>query len=195
MTATDSFANLVGRLRAGDQDAATEIFNRYTHQLIALARNRLDSATRQKMDPEDVVLSAFNSFFARKDQFELVGWESLWGLLARITLRKCFHKMEYVHAKQRDPWREVRMPSASDSSDSWQAIARDPTPSESLLLQETIDEVMAQLEERERKIFGLILQGVQVPEISQKVGRTERTIRRVQEKVRSILEALRDTPM
>ena len=45
--------------------------------------------TRQKVDPEDVVQSAFRSFFTRQaaGQFDVASWDDLWGLLVVITVR------------------------------------------------------------------------------------------------------------
>jgi RNA polymerase sigma-70 factor (ECF subfamily) len=87
----DSFADFLTRLRAGDDDAARELFERFAQQLIALARRRFRDGLRHKVDPEDVVQSAYKSFFARygPENLNVGSWHSLWGLLTLITLRKC----------------------------------------------------------------------------------------------------------
>src|SRR4051794_25432309 len=54
---------LLERFRAGDDLAAAEIFDRYFQRLTALARIRLSARIARRTDPEDVVLSAFRSFF------------------------------------------------------------------------------------------------------------------------------------
>ena len=68
--------NLVGRRRL------PEIFQRFASQLIAKARDRLNPDIRRNLDPEDVVQSAYRTFFRRLDegQFELANWDCLWGL-------------------------------------------------------------------------------------------------------------------
>ena len=190
-----SFDDVMARLRAGNQEAATEIFNRFAYRLIALARSRLDSRTRAKLDPEDVIQSVYKSFFVRfaEGQFDLQTWDSLWSLLTVITLRKCGHHTEYFHAACRDVGREATPPpSREDSIASWQAIARDPTPSEAVILAETLEAVMHGLDERERQILALSLQGHTTQEISSQVGRTERTVRRALELIRKRLERMRD---
>ena len=62
----DFFAGLMRRLRSGEDAAAREVFERYTRQLVGLARRRLDERLAGKVDPEDVVQSAFKSFFVRQ---------------------------------------------------------------------------------------------------------------------------------
>src|SRR5690348_6415942 len=97
MTAPESFADLMARLRQGDQDAAAQLFQQYARRLIGLAHRRLDDRLRQKADPEEVMQSVLKSFFVRQrqGQFELDNWDSLWALLVRITLHKCGHRVEY----------------------------------------------------------------------------------------------------
>ena len=53
--AEDSVPDLLVRWRAGDQQAAAELFRRYTHRLVALARSRLPACLTPRVDPEDVV--------------------------------------------------------------------------------------------------------------------------------------------
>lgn len=91
MSDSPSFADLMTRLRAGDPGAAEEIFRRFANRLVSLARQRLDALVLRKLDPEDVLQSALNSFFRAHAQgrVDVRDWDSLWGLLAVITLRKC----------------------------------------------------------------------------------------------------------
>ena len=186
---------LVARARSGDQQAAAELFNRFSRRLVLLAGSRLDRLVRGRVDPEDVVQSAYRSFFARlaDGQFSLDEWDEVWGLLVRITLRKCGHKLEHARAARRDATREVALTgSPDDSGDAWQPIARNPTPVEALVLAETVEALMSGFDEREQEIVGLRLQGHAEREISDSVGRSERTVRRVLERLRHRVERLRE---
>src|SRR5437879_8938088 len=71
-----SFDDLMARLRTGDNDAATQVFNRFANRLIELARRQLDPQIRQKLDPEDVLRSVFRSFFAHQTAGQVTGLES-----------------------------------------------------------------------------------------------------------------------
>jgi RNA polymerase sigma-70 factor (ECF subfamily) len=194
MADDSSFAQLMTRLRSGDADAATEIFNRYARRLLALARAKLDGRVRQKTDPDDVLQSVFRSFFSRyaEGELELASWDSLWGLLAVITVRKCGHRLEYFHAARRDVQREVAAGQADESARaSLEGIAREPTPSEVVVLAETVEQLMRGLDERDRRILELGLQGHRAAEISEQVGCTERTVHRVLGRIRKRLERMR----
>jgi hypothetical protein len=85
----NSFAAFLARLHQGDDVAARELFGRFTHQLIALALRHIDAGLRHKVEPEDVVQSAYKSFFLRygAGDLDVVNWNSLWGLLTLIAVR------------------------------------------------------------------------------------------------------------
>jgi RNA polymerase sigma-70 factor (ECF subfamily) len=188
----DSFADFLGRLRAGDDAAARELFDRFAHQLIALARRRFDGALRHKVDPEDVVQSAYKSFFLRYGAggLDAVNWDSLWGLLTLITVRKCAERVAYHRAERRDAAREVSAP-PGEGWDPWQGVfGREPTPLQAAELSETVDRLLAGLDEDERPVLELSLQGYTTREISERLGRAERTVRLLRECVRKRLERM-----
>lgn len=189
-----SFADLMARLRQGDQEAAAVVFRRFARRLIGLARTHLDGRLRRKVDPEDVLQSAFRSFFVRQadGQFDLAGWDSLWSLLALITLRKCGRQAELFRTGFRDVGRELDLAGEADDSH-WQALSADPNPAEAAILAETVEQLMKALPGvRERQMLELSLQGYSLQEISGQVSRSERTVHRVLTLVRARLELMRD---
>ena len=195
MDADQSFRVLMERLQRGDDDAAKQVINRYARRLIGLARSKLDRLIRPKVGPEDVVNSAFKSFFARhaEGQFDLDSWDSLWTMLTVITVRKCARQAERFHGAKRDVGREVTEPKTiSDSSaHDWLSGGRDPTPYEAAVLADTVEQLMHGLDQRERDILSLCLQGYSALEISEKVERTERTVHRVLGRLKKRLQRLR----
>jgi RNA polymerase sigma-70 factor (ECF subfamily) len=190
-----SFDDLMVRLRAGDDAAAAALCERFAHRLLALARSRLDRLLRPKVDAEDVLQSVYRSFFRRQaaGDYQLESWDSLWGLLTVITLRKCGHRVRYFRSACRNVRREVDLP--QDGAVEHDVVSRDPTPSEAARLAETLEQVMAELTEREQTMLALSLQGESVAAIGDRVGRTERTVQRVLERVRRRLEEMNAEPM
>jgi RNA polymerase sigma-70 factor (ECF subfamily) len=193
MAANSSFIDLMARLRAGDEAAAREIFHRFVNKLIRLARGQFNAALRRKVDPEDVVQSAYKSFFLRygAGKLEVQDWGNLWGLLTVITLRKCLDRVEYHRAERRDVQREASaQPGAAGAEPWWEAVAREPTPAEAAVLAEAVEQLLRGLDEDERPILEMSLQGYTTQEISDQLGRPERSVRRLRESVRKQLERM-----
>jgi RNA polymerase sigma-70 factor (ECF subfamily) len=194
MSVNDSFAVLMTRLRSGEDEAAREVFVRFASRLAGLARRHLDARLAVKVDPEDVVQSAYKSFFVRQRGGELdVGtWDGLWGLLTMITLRKCADRAAYFHTEKRDVTREVS--AASDDSApalTELALNREPLPDEAAVLAETVEALFrATGDPDERAILELSLQGHTATEISEQLGRAERSVRRLREHIRKRLERM-----
>ena len=76
----DTFARLMARLRSGEDAAAREVFERFAGRLVAMAGRRFNRLLARKVDPEDVVQSAFKSFVVRLPAGRLTvgGWDGLW---------------------------------------------------------------------------------------------------------------------
>jgi RNA polymerase sigma-70 factor, ECF subfamily len=183
----DSFAEIYRKLREGDQGAATEVFRRFAGRLIAVARTELYARIRRKEDPEDVVQSVYRSFFTRHHagQFDLAAWHSLWSLLTVITVRKCLGRVRHYLGQRRTLAGEVDVAPRGDATDGLrsEAIDREHTPLEAAVLVETVEQMMRGLEPDNRAIIELSLQGYTVREISERLGRSERTVRRVRERI------------
>jgi RNA polymerase sigma-70 factor (ECF subfamily) len=193
---SDSFAGFLAQLQAQDDAASQELFARFAHQLISLAQRHIGAGLRHKVDPEDIVQSAYKSFFVRYDarNLEVVNWNSLWGLLTLITVRKCAERAAYHGAECRDARREVSF-RRRDSAASWlEPFGREPTPVEAAVLNETLEQLLASLHEDERPILELSLLGHTTREISERLGRAERTVRLVREGIRHRLERTQQSP-
>ena len=166
------------------------VFEHFSRRLIGLARGHLDARLQQKVDPEDVVQSAYKSLLLRYGEGALAaeGWEGLWGLLTMITVRKCADRARFHKAERRDLRRETA-PAARDDGPAWlEAIGREPTPDQAVVLAETIEGLLSRLDADERTMVEMSLQGFSTQEISEQTGRAERSVRRLRERVRKYLE-------
>ena len=188
-----SFAHLIARLRSGEDAAAREVFERFTGRLVALARHRFNRLLARKVDPEDVVQSAFKSFFIRHraGKLDVGDWDALWRLLTLITLRKCADRAEYFLADRRDAAREATAPVGGNEQEAWLvALDRQPRPEEAAVLAETVEYLFRDLSAHECPVLELSLQGYTASEISVRLGRAERSVRRLREHIRKRLERL-----
>jgi RNA polymerase sigma-70 factor, ECF subfamily len=196
MAGSDSFSDVMARLRAGDEAAAREVFQRFVGKLIRLAHDQFDAVLRRKVDPEDVVQSAYKSFFLRygAGKLEVENWGNLWSLLTMITLRKCLDRVEYHRAGCRDVQREApAQPDAEATAPWWEAVAREPTPEEAAILVDTVEQLLRDLQAEERPILEMSLQGYTTQEITERLGLAERSVRRLRERIRKRLERMQLT--
>jgi RNA polymerase sigma-70 factor (ECF subfamily) len=194
MPPTDSFDGLIDQLRAGDDDAATRVFNRFARRILGLARQQLHATLRPKLDPEDVLQSVFRSFFNRQraGRFTIESWDSLWGILMVMTLRKCRRRIAYFKAGRRNTQREKPWDENGEANGDPALFTREPTPSEAAILIDIVGKLMAGLPEDDRAILTLHLQGCTIAEIKAQTGRAIRTIRRILERIRRQLQLICD---
>lgn len=88
MLSHEQFAELISRIRAGDEDAARECVKMYENEIRRAARLRLtDPRLRQIVDSMDICQSVFGRFFkgASEGSLELDGHEQVLGLLVTMT--------------------------------------------------------------------------------------------------------------
>ena len=193
----DSCANLVARWRAGDEQAAAELVQRYTTRLVALARSRLSGSVAHRLDPEDLVQSAYRSFFskARRDSIEIEPNGDLWQLLVTITLHKLHNQMKRVTAQKRAAQKEQSFGS-EDSLLGLRgfALGGDPSPVEALALVDLLEKVMRSLEPAERRMLEMRLQGYTLAEVAAEVRCSERTVRRTVAEIKERLQRLFGNP-
>jgi len=183
----NSSIELVRRFRDGHEAAAGEIFDRYVRRLIALTRSRISSKLARRVDPEDVVQSAYRSFFvhAREGDFVFNRAGDLWRLLAAITLHKLHRQVERHTTLRRDVGQEKE--TDSDFLPSNQA-APEPTPEEAVAVVEQLGRVMQQTEPQTRRVLEMRLQGHSIEQIAVEIEQSQRTVRRLLEGVRRDLE-------
>jgi RNA polymerase sigma factor (sigma-70 family) len=168
-------AELLDRCRRRDAEAAEILFHRYVERLTQLARSRLSHRLQARVDAEDVVLSAYRSFFvlAREGAVTVEQSGDLWRLLVRITLRKVYRNARRHRADCRSIDREQPWPDEDAA-----ALAREPTPAEAAALVDELHGVLAPLGPVQRRIVELRLQGHEVDEVATLVERSPRTVRR-----------------
>jgi RNA polymerase sigma factor (sigma-70 family) len=158
-----------------------------------VASSRLSGKMPQRIDPEDVVQSAYRSFFAnaRAERYESQRGGDLWQLLVTITLHKLNDQMKNSRRAKRAMNREHHF----GSEDSLlgiqpQVLSQEPSPVAAVALVDAVEHIMRRLEPPQRRILELRLQGCNLAEIAAEVGRSESTVARVLDRVKRLLEQL-----
>jgi len=184
------------RVQGGDEEASREVFERYLVRLVALARSRLSEKLARKVDAEDVVQSAFRSFFtrAKEGQYAIERAGDLWSLLATITRHKVLKKAEHFRQQKRSLERDEPL-ADGDRGGAAGVSDNQPTDEEAIALSEEVEHLMGQLDPLQRQMLESRLQGQTIPEIAEEVDRSERTVRRFlggfREQLEERLNALR----
>ncbi|SIO34922.1 RNA polymerase sigma factor, sigma-70 family [Singulisphaera sp. GP187] len=178
---------LLERFRSGDDQAAEALFARYFERLIALARSRLSPRLAGRTDPEEIALSAYRSFFveAREGRYALNRGGDLWRLLSSIAKHKLLHQVRHHRADRRSI--DVEIP--FDQAVEGRQIGRqyEPTPEEAAALADEVERVLSHLDPFGRRVLELRLQGLQLSEIAEDTGRSERSVRRSLAQIRALL--------
>jgi len=167
---------LLDQFLAGNSEAAAAIFDRYVERLLALARTRIGAKLRRRVDPEDVVQSAYRSFFvhAQNREYHLDRSGDLWRLLASTTMNKLYGQIEKQTAAKRSIDREV----AEDAVLATIA-AREPTVVDVIAVAEQLTLIMDGLSDDERCVLISTLQGQDPEEIAKTIGKSDRSVRRL----------------
>ncbi len=182
-------AELLERFQHGDSQAAEEIFRRYIDRLTRLARSRLSPQLARRMEPEDVVMSAWRSFFLAADagKFSLKRSGDLWRLLVSITMHKLYHQVRQHTAERRAVESEISIDQSSAISSA--VSSREPSPDEAAALADEMEHLMSGLDEFGRRVLELRLQGETHAEIAADTKRSERSVRRKLQEIRNRLTA------
>lgn len=182
---------LIEGIRAGDDDACWRFWNEYGPMIQRLAERNLGAGLQQRLDPEDVVQSACRTFFRRAQggEFELPDARALWTLLCTITLNKVRQSKRFHLAQKRGANREQQIAAGKDDdAPDLQIAAGGPTPEEQVAFTEQLEQVVASLDEDERRVLDMKLQQLTNLEIKEELGRSERTVGRILQRIRDRLE-------
>ena len=176
---------LVSRWRAGDQEAARQIFERYVSQLLTLASRRISQRLASRVDPEDIVQSVFRTFFhrAREGQFQIDDPDDLCKLLARITVHKTLRQIAFHRRAKRDACQEAGQGDA-EADHMMSLLASEPTPEDTVALYDQMEHFLGQLGTEDRRILQMRMEGYSNVEIADKLNITDRKIRRLLERIR-----------
>jgi RNA polymerase sigma factor (sigma-70 family) len=164
-------------------DATQELFERFYGRLIGLARKRLGNLHAYE-DEQDVAISAMKSFFLRAPEGKfpkLTDRNSLWSLLAAITLNKTASLQRRQFAELRDERRNVSLEAILQSG-----------PSEELLdsvFQEGNSLLDKLGNELLKQVAQLRMEGYTNQEIAEKMGISLATVKRKLNIIRKYLES------
>jgi RNA polymerase sigma-70 factor, ECF subfamily len=192
----DRWRRLIDGLRAGDGRVIQEFCDQYGGPLHRLADKHLAAGLRRRVGPEDVVQSACRTFLrrAKGGEFHLVDSESLWRVLCAITLTKVREQARFHRRQKRGLDQEQPLAAASDSRPGIDPVDPNPSPAEAAAFADQFQQLLGALDEEERRIVELKLEDCTNEEVAERLGSSERTVRRVLKRLQSRLERAFEGP-
>ena len=187
MSGIRSASDLLNRWRDGDQQAAAQLYELYSQKLTALASKNLGARLAPRVDAEDVVQSAFRTFFRRSagGEFHINNSEQLWRLLIKITILKARTQARRHTAGMRDVNVETGVP-----HEMLESLAHDPTPQDSVILADQIEAILTGLPTAAGEILALRLEGHSKTEIAARMKVARQTVYRLLSLLQQRLERL-----
>jgi RNA polymerase sigma-70 factor, ECF subfamily len=176
------FATVVAGLRAGDARTIEAFYRYYAPLLERLAEKHLASGMRRRVGPDDAVQSACRTFFRRAQggQFQIEDAEGLWRLLSAITLAKVREQARFHLRKKRGLAQEEHFESWAERCGSPVEVAGAAVgPDDAVAFEEQFERLLAALDDEQRQLVDLKLQQCTNAEAAQRLGCSERTVRRL----------------
>lgn len=181
---------LVVRLRNGEDDAATEFYDRYVKRVFGLVHQQMAEHLRASMQPEDIVQSVFKSIFRglTTGDYDAPPSGSLWQLVAIVAVHKVRKNARRRMADKRDDRRTQSLNAFEDFD-----TASNSSPEE---FESAIREAIEGLKPLEQEVVVLRVQGFSVEEISSKLERSRRGIERTLHAIREkLIQTLDDVEL
>lgn len=180
-----STTHWVNQLKAGNRDAAQELWERYYRRLVNVARKQFRGGGAA--DGSDIAQSAFASFYraAEQGRFPQLGDRTeLWKLLMVITQRKIARRLRYDNRQKRRPprtdGREI-----GDPVELHEVAGSDPTPDFCVAAIESIRELLDRLSDSTLRSLALLkMEGFTNEEIARRLDCSLTTIERKLRRIR-----------
>jgi RNA polymerase sigma factor (sigma-70 family) len=176
MPENSDFQDLIDRVRAGDEAAATELVRSYEPAIRRVVRTRLtDTRLARAFDSMDICQSVMASFFVRAalGQYQLDGPDQLLKLLATLARHKLADQVDREQAECRDNRRVEQ-----GSIENREIVAAASSPSRQVAARELLQEVRRRLSLEERQLLDLRGQGLDWTAIGVQLGGSPEALRK-----------------
>jgi RNA polymerase sigma factor (sigma-70 family) len=176
MTEAPGFEELIRRIRAGDQDAATLLVKHYEPAIRRAVRFRLaDARLGTLLESMDICQSVLASFFIRaaSGQYELQTPGQLLKLLTAMARNKLTSQARKQNAQRRDRRRVT-----SGGRDADRFVAAGQSPSKEFAVRDMLHEVHRRLSADERRLLELRNMGRDWAAIAGELGGGAEALRR-----------------
>ena len=179
---------LITGSRAGDEDAAKQLYFRYVKRLNSLVKSQCSTDLAQCAGVEDIVQSVFETFFRRVGQgcYDIAEGDTVWKVLLVVAMNRIRTEATYYFAAKRNAHRTIAGAAAQRRLE-MHVYARDTTAAHNELASQ---EILERLPARDRMLVRLRIEGFTVDDVSRITGRSKRTVERVIQQTRQLLREI-----
>ncbi len=169
------------------ESIAEQCDDEYRSKLCRLVSREMNERFRRREDPEDVVQSAFRTFYRRNalGEFHFDSTADLWPLLATITRRKILKHAEKMTAGRRGLDRE-------ECRAGEELCDASPSPEEVAIAADLVERTLDGLDESYAAVFHGRLQNCTETEIAEQLGCTRALVRVKIQRIRDRLARFAD---
>jgi RNA polymerase sigma factor (sigma-70 family) len=166
----DEFTTLVARVRRGDEGALAALLQHYEAEVRLAARVLLGRALRCHVDSADLVQSVHHSLVLglRQNKFELSTPQQLLALTLTMVRRKVARHWRRAQRQQRLHQEAAETRPVADLLTALSSPEADPAAEAQY--HDTLDHLCRRLEERDRRLIELRLQGYSTAEAARQLG-------------------------
>jgi RNA polymerase sigma factor (sigma-70 family) len=181
MKSTDEkFRDLMDRVLTGSDEAAHELFERYGPLLLYVVRRKLNKQLRSKFDSLDFTQDVWASFFAEPaDKRSFANPQELIAFLTALAHNKLTEATRQRMVYQKFNLNREQSLDDPEVIEKENLIGTDATPSQIVSSEEEWQEFVRRQPPVHQRVYILLREGKTTLEIAAEVGLTERTIRRI----------------
>ena len=176
----DEFRKLMDNVRAGSQDAANELVDRFGPSIIRAVRRKLNDKIRTQCDSIDFSQAVWGSFFRKSDswpQFENPG--HLIAYLGQMSSNKVVDENRKRLETTRFNVSNEQSIINNNVNEDYRNPGKNPTPSDWASANETLNNITANEPPNIREVVTMRADGRTYADIAEKLGCDEKTVRRI----------------
>jgi DNA-directed RNA polymerase specialized sigma24 family protein len=197
MSEPASVSQWIVDVRAGGQEAAQRLYNRYLRRLAENVRKKMNGASRRMSDEEDIAHAALTSLFMqiRRGSFpQMANRCDLWQVLIMLANRRLADLKRQQFSLKRGAGCEVGESALGECGDASgdcraieQVIGHEPPPEMVVELEDVCRRLLDQLDDPLlKRMAALKLEGYDQAEIAQRVGCARRSVQRKLRLIRKV---------
>jgi RNA polymerase sigma-70 factor (ECF subfamily) len=173
-TAATSSFGLIERIRQGDREAFTPLFEKYRPRVAVLVRYKMSPQLRSQVEVDDLLQETFLRAYREIEHFEYRGAGSFMHWLARIAEHVIIDTARFQNRNRRRA--DEQVPLRSESNPGGAEPVDSKTPSRLLARNERLEQLFRTLDELPEQYRDVILlakiQELTTQEIAEKLGKS-----------------------